>query len=242
MARPESLQWAWSSAASAAHPRLPERVLAGSLERGQPVCSTTTVRSAQSPRVAAAALEQVGVRHQVEHEAALLECPQDLRGRRCLRGRSPSCGRPGSVTRSSGRRAARVPRRPVCSERMPPMIAAGWPVASAISSRSRVSSAMKPPAAETCTTLSTGQARTRPGTCRGRTAGTSLRCRRCRALGRPTGTGTNRCGRGPRSGRGHRRCARSARPSFPSQSPPPNSPVTILRTAPPSHSGSSGPP
>ena len=45
----------------------------------------------------------------------------------------------------------------VSSERMPPMIAAGCPVASPIASRSRVSSAMNPPAAETCTTFSTFQ-------------------------------------------------------------------------------------
>ena len=48
------------------------------LVSGQPACSTTIVRSPKSARAAAADLQQVGVRHELEDEVAFLEGAEDL--------------------------------------------------------------------------------------------------------------------------------------------------------------------
>ena len=104
MARPDSLQTTLSpSPASASMPACHSARSSSASERGQPVCSTTTTRSSWPARPAAAASQLVGVGHQLEHQAALLQRAEHVVGRAAVRRSAP-------IGRTPRKRAAAICR------------------------------------------------------------------------------------------------------------------------------------
>ena len=159
IANPDSLQWTLSpSAASAEMPRFQSANSSGVSDRGQPACSTTTVRSAQVGQRRRRRLELVGVRHQLEHEIRARRARAGRR-RSGRRSRRPSAGCRGTGTTSSARRASRSMSAMGSVGTMPPMMASGCPVAVGhlLELRGSRRPSRRAVAAATCTNFTTFQ-------------------------------------------------------------------------------------
>ena len=130
MARPDSLQCTCSpgvgqgvDARTASSARS-----SSSVDRGQPVCSTTTTRSRMRGEPSGRGLELVRVGHQLEQQVPLGQGARAPRRRAPVVRRGPSGARPGSVRRPAARRSgARWPRPTESVGGRPPTIASGWP-------------------------------------------------------------------------------------------------------------------
>ena len=212
MASPESLHTTWSPRPRARRcrpPRAPARRRRA--DRGQPACSTTTTRSSSRPAPVAAVVELVGVGHQLEEQAALLRARGARRRREAARPgahrpHAPEPGRLHLLVESADRVGDGVGRREAADDRV------GVPVGVGRAGRARASR------------RSSGAGRrgdvdelldVPPG-------GLGAVGREVEAAGHPghvahvqlaaarTGTGTSRCGPGPRGGRGRRRCGTGA--------------------------------
>ena len=155
MARPDSLQCTLSpNDASAEIPRFHSANSSGESSRGQPACSTTTVSSPHSASAAAELSSRSGCAMSSNTRS------RSASARRTSSGGTPNPPPIGRMPRNRGDAICSSSNRSVSaigsSGTMPPMMASGWPVASASSSSSAVSSPEWPAvAAATCTNFTT---------------------------------------------------------------------------------------